>query len=133
MTSDAADADKAMIAELRTAYNRAIQTRDLDRIESFLLPAYVVLPGSVGTPKSRDETRAIFAKAFADPAFVEYVRETRVVVVSSGRQRAAEVGVWHGLWKAPAPKRLSGIYQAVWLPERGSWRLLNESFVTIED
>ena len=89
MTSDAADADKAMIAELRTAYNRAIQTRDLDRIESFLLPAYVVLPGSVGTPKSRDETRAIFAKAFADPAFVEYVRETRVVVVSSGRRRSA--------------------------------------------
>jgi ketosteroid isomerase-like protein len=130
----ATDADMAMIRALRTDYNEKIRSHDLDGIDGFFLPDYVVLPGASGTPRSRAETREIFGKAFADPAFVTYVRETKVVVVSTRRQRAAEVGMWRSVWREGFSERQAGgIYQAVWLPVRGSWRLINESFVTIDD
>lgn len=126
--------DVANIRSLRTGFNRAIQARAMSAIETLMLPQYVVLPGSVGTPLSREEAKALFAKAFRDPTFIEYVRRTDRVLVSSGRQRAAETGTWLGRWRANgSERRLSGIYQAVWLPVSGSWRLLNESFVTIDD
>jgi ketosteroid isomerase-like protein len=120
----------AAIRALRTRYNRAIAAHDMAAIRLLLEPDYVVLPGSSGVPLDAER---LSARLFADPTLVTYVRTPGRVAISKSGRRAAETGSWTGTWRKPdGVMRLTGIYQAMWVPHAGTWRLRNESFVSLE-
>ncbi len=119
----------AIIRGLRARYNRAIAAHDMRAIRPLLDPDYVVLPGSSGVPLDSERLSTRF---FADPTLITYVRTPRSVIISGSGKRAAETGTWIGTWRKPdGVMRLSGIYQAMWVPNAGTWRLRNESFVSL--
>ncbi|MEA3054053.1 MAG: hypothetical protein QOG72_2956 [Sphingomonadales bacterium] len=122
----------ADIRQLRAVSNAAIAAHRADEVRRLFTDDYTALPGSSGRPLTAAETETRLAAAFTDPTFVTYVRNPgRIVVAASGR-RAAETGTWVGLWrKADGEIRLTGVYQATWVPRGGGWRLINESFVTL--
>jgi len=121
--------DAAAIRALRKSYNEAIAAHDMAAIAPLLMPDYVVLPGSLGTPLT---ARQLGERLLADPTLVTYVRTPRAVTVSGSRKRAAETGAWVGIWRKPdGEMRLTGVYQAMWVPDGGGWRLRNESFVSL--
>ncbi|HET9638926.1 MAG TPA: nuclear transport factor 2 family protein [Allosphingosinicella sp.] len=124
--------DVAEIRRLRAQSNAAIAAHRPTEVRRLLADDYTALPGSSGRPLDADQTERRLAAAFADPTFVTYVRTPGWVGVASSGKRAAETGAWYGLWRKPdGNMRLSGVYQATWVPSAGSWRLLNESFVTL--
>jgi hypothetical protein len=124
--------DIAEIRRLRAQSNAAIAAHRPKDVRRLLDDDYTALPGSSGRPLDADQAEQRLAAAFADPTFVTYVRTPDWVGVASSGKRAAETGAWYGLWRKPDGKmRLSGFYQATWVPRAGSWRLLNESFVTL--
>jgi ketosteroid isomerase-like protein len=124
--------DVAEIRALRARSNAAITRHRAGDVRSLLADDYTVLPGSSGRPLTAAETEQRLAAAFADPTFVTYVRNPQRIVVASSGKRAAETGIWLGLWrKSDGEMRLTGAYQATWVPRDRGWRLLNESFVTL--
>lgn len=119
----------AAIRAIRSRYNEAIAARDMAAIRPLLEPEYVVLPGSSGIPLDAER---LGARLFADPTLITYVRNPSSITVSASGKRAAETGSWTGTWrKSDGVMRLTGIYQAMWVPRSGSWRLMNESFVSL--
>lgn len=121
-----------VVRRQRADYNGAIVSRDLGSIEALLTPDYVVLPGSKGTPQSKAELMSLFASAFGDAGFDRYVRSPDRIELSSSSRRVSETGRWTGVWrKADGVMTVSGIYQAMWVPHAGGWKLRNESFVTL--
>jgi ketosteroid isomerase-like protein len=124
--------DPGEIRRLRAQSNAAIAGRRADEVRRLLEDDYTALPGSSGRPLTAEQTEHRLAAAFADPTFVTYVRTPKRVDVAVSGKRAAETGIWIGLWrKSDGEMRLTGIYQATWVPRARSWRLLNESFVTL--
>lgn len=124
--------DVAEIRRLRAQSNAAIAAHRPAEVRRLLADDYTALPGSSGRPLDADQTEQRLAAAFADPTFVTYVRTPTRVTVSASGKRAAETGAWLGLWrKSDGEMRLTGVYQATWAPHERSWRLLNESFVTL--
>lgn len=124
--------DDAAIRALRARSNAAIAAHRADDVRALLSEDYTALPGSSGRPLTADQTGQRLAAAFADPTFVTYVRTPRRIAVAASGKRAAETGTWLGLWRKPdGEMRLTGVYQATWVPRGGSWRLLNESFVSL--
>src|SRR6185436_3382334 len=102
---------------------------DMAAIRPLLEPDYVVLPGSSGVPLDAER---LGARLFADRTLITYVRTPIRITVSRSGKRAAETGRWTGIWRKPdGEMRLTGIYQAMWVPRDGSWRLRNESFVSL--
>jgi ketosteroid isomerase-like protein len=121
------------IRETRASYNRAIAVRDTAAIGEVLTPNYVVLPGLTGTPLSKAELLALFKSAFADSTFVTYSRHPEHVALSGSAKRIAERGRWVGIWnKHDGVMKVSGVYQAFWIPADNGWKLINESFVTLQ-
>lgn len=119
----------AAIKAIRERYNRAIGAHDLAAIRALLEPDYVVLPGSSGVALDAEQ---LGARLFADRTLITYVRKPRTITISRSGKRAAETGSWTGLWLKPdGVMRLTGIYQAMWVPSGGTWRLKNESFVSL--
>jgi ketosteroid isomerase-like protein len=128
----AAGGDVAEIGRLRAQSNAAIAGHRAGEVRRLLTDDYTALPGSSGRPLTAEETEHRLAGAFADPSFVTYVRTPKRIAVAASRKRAAETGLWLGLWrKKDGEMRLTGLYQATWVPRDGGWRLLNESFVTL--
>ena len=128
----AASGDVAEIRAARARSNAAIAAHRAEAVRALFTDDYTALPGSSGRPLSAEQTTRRLAAAFADPAFVTYVRTPGRIVVASSGKRAAETGRWLGLWRKPdGEMRLSGVYQATWVPGASGWRLLNESFVTL--
>jgi ketosteroid isomerase-like protein len=124
--------DVASIRALRAQSNAAIAAHDFERLRPLLVADYASFPGSLGKPLGVEQTAARLGRAFADPGFVTYVRTPGRIAVSSSGKRAAETGTWIGTWrKSDGVMRLSGVYQAYWVPVEGRWRLQNESFVTL--
>ena len=122
----------AEIRAMRAQSNAAIAAHDYRKMEPLLAPDFTILPGSLGSPLDKDLFGQRLLEAFRDPTFVTYVRTPQRISVSSSRKRAAEVGTWVGRWRKPdGEMRLTGIYQAMWVPLGGRWRLKNESFVTL--
>ncbi|HEY0414086.1 MAG TPA: nuclear transport factor 2 family protein [Allosphingosinicella sp.] len=120
------------IRRLRAESNASIAAHDFARMRVLLADGYTILPGSLGKPLTADELERRLAPDYADAAFVTYVRSPQRVTVSRSGKRAAETGRWVGIWrKSDGEMRLGGIYQATWVPAGGTWRLLNESFVTL--
>lgn len=122
----------AEIRAMRAQSNAAIAAHDYRRMEPLLAPDFTVLPGSLGSPLGKDLFGQRLSDTFRDPTFVTYVRTPGRISVSSSRKRAAEIGTWVGRWRKPdGEMRLTGVYQAMWVPLGGRWRLKNESFVTL--
>jgi hypothetical protein len=124
--------DVAEIRSLRDRSNAALAAHRLEDWRPLLADDYTALPGSSGRPLSAGQTEQRLADAFADPTFITYVRTPKRIVVAASGKRAAETGTWVGRWNnMDGVMRLTGIYQATWVPRDGGWRLLNESFVTL--
>jgi ketosteroid isomerase-like protein len=124
--------DVAEIRRLRAQSNAALAAHRIEALRPALAEGYTAFPGSSGRPFTAAQLEARLAAVFADPTFVTYVRTPRRIVVAGSGKRAAETGTWLGRWrKSDGEMRLTGIYQATWVPQHGGWRLLNESFVTL--
>jgi ketosteroid isomerase-like protein len=124
--------DAGEIRRLRAQSNAAIAAHRAADVRRLLTDDYTALPGSSGRPLTAAQTEQRLAAAFADPTFITYVRTPKRVEVAGSGKRAAETGSWTGRWrKSDGEMRLSGVYQATWVPRARSWRLLNESFVTL--
>lgn len=127
-----AGVDVASIRSLRARSNAAIAAHDVAALKPLQMPDYVLLPGSLGKALGSDAIEARLATGFKDPTFVTYVRTPAGIQVSSSGKRASETGTWLGTWRKPdGLMRLSGIYQAMWVPTPQGWRLQNESFVSL--
>jgi hypothetical protein len=122
-------------AEIRAARQRsnaALAAHHYAGVEAELAPGYSVIPGSLGRPLDAAGAAERIAAGMSDPSFVTYVRTADKVTVSSNRKRAAESGHWVGIWKkGKGEMRLTGVYQATWVPVGGRWKLLNEAFVSL--
>ncbi len=127
-----AGGDPAEIRRLRARSNAAIAAHRAGEVRRFFAEGYTALPGSSGRPLTAEQTERRLAETFADRGFVTFVRTPMRVTVAASRKRAAETGAWLGLWRKPDGRmRVTGLYQATWVPRPGGWRLLNESFVTL--
>jgi len=127
-TLPAFQSDAAKIKELRAANNRAIAAHDM----AGFLPAFaedaafVWSNGSSLTGKTA--LQAFFAKDFADPAFVAYVRTPERVSVSETGVRAVE----HGTWTAIKRETLyGGDYMAHWFKSPDGWQVRGEVYVKL--
>lgn len=124
---------EAEIRATRARSNAAIAAHDVAGMKAPFLADGVVLPGSSGTPFGMDGFEQRIGAAFADSTFVAWVRTPTKIAVAAGGRRAAETGNWVGTWRKPDGElRLSGVYQAMWVPTPAGWRLKNESFVTLD-
>lgn len=122
----------AEIRAMRAQSNAAIAAHDYRKMEPLLAPDFTILPGSLGSPLDKKLFGERLSDTFGDPTFVTYVRTPQRIRVSGSRKRAAEIGTWVGRWRKPdGEMRLTGVYQAMWVPLGGRWRLKNESFVTL--
>jgi hypothetical protein len=127
-----AGADVAAVRAARARSNAAIAMHQFEDMRPLLLPDYVLLPGSLGKALGVEEAGQRLATAFAEPGFVTYVRTPRRIVRATSGKRVSETGTWVGTWrKSDGTMRLSGIYQAMWVPTAGGWKLQNESFVSL--
>lgn len=122
----------AQIRALRAESNAAIAAHDVAAMRKLYLPDFTILPGSSGAPFGLAAFEQRMVAAFADPSFVTYVRTPVRITIGASGKRAAEAGTWVGTWRKPdGTMRLSGVYQAMWLPTADGWRLKNESFVSL--
>lgn len=120
------------IRRLRAESNSAIAAHDIEAMRAHYLPDFTILPGSSGAPSDLGSFLARIAKTFSDPTFISYVRTPVDISIGASGKRAAETGTWIGSWKKPdGSMRLTGIYQAMWMPTHTGWRLKNESFVSL--
>lgn len=127
-----ASPDRA-IGAMREASNAAIAAHDMTALRRVMAPGYTILPGSLGLPLTADAFAERIGAAFADPTFITYVRTPTKIEVATNGKRAAERGTWLGRWKKPdGEMRLTGVYQATWVPADGGWRLLSETFVSLD-
>lgn len=132
MAAHPTQAAEADIRTVRAASNAAIAAHDVGAMRAHYLPDFTIMPGSSGSPSDLDAFLTRIAGTFADPTFVHYVRTPTKVTIGASGKRAAEVGTWVGTWNKPdGTMRLSGVYQAMWLPAPDGWRLKNESFVSL--
>lgn len=130
--SAAATDPEAQIRARRAESNAAIAAHDTMAMRPHYLPDFTIMPGSSGAPSDLDAFLARIGTTFADPSFVHYVRTPVTVTIGASGKRAAETGTWVGTWNKPdGTMRLSGVYQAMWLPTPDGWRLKNESFVSL--
>lgn len=135
MTAPAFDpnAVESEIRATRARSNAAIAAHDVAGMRAAFRPDAVVLPGSSGLPFGMDGFDARMGAAFADPTFIAWVRTPAIISIGTGGKRAAETGTWVGTWRKPdGEMRVTGVYQAMWLPGPEGWRIRNESFVTLD-
>ncbi len=115
----------------RAASNAAIAAHDVSAMRQYA-PDFTILPGSSGAPLTLDAFTARMKTTFADPTFITYVRTPNRVQIGRSGRRAVETGRGTGIWRKPdGEMRMTGVYQAMWVPTAAGWRLRNESFVTL--
>ena len=125
--------DAAAIRAAREGYNAAITRRDVAAIRAVLTDDYKGIAGTNGDLVSGGAAMAdFFARVFATPGFITYVRTPDVVTVATPADRAMERGHWVGRsTNAGTETSISGEYLAVWVPVAGGWKLRSETFVTL--
>jgi ketosteroid isomerase-like protein len=121
-------APDAAIRAKRKLTNRLIAAHDALRLRPHLTDDMLLIAGDGEPIQGADAVVAAFARQFADPAFVAYLRTTETVELS-GDGRAAETGRWVGRWKNGV--EMSGVYMAAWRERRGQWLLERELYVTL--
>jgi hypothetical protein len=130
----AAGSDGDTIRALRAANNHAIATRNTAALTAVWSPN-ISLSGGDGTlytGGAKALAKSYATDEFVDPTFVSYARKPARIEISTDGKRAAEEGSWVGTWRAPHPKRASGKYFALWHKVNGSWKILHESYVTLD-
>lgn len=116
----------------RRMTNRFIAEHKADRLGPFLHPDVNLIGGEGGLLMGREAVLAAFARQFADPEFVAYVRTPATIEIDQDGSRAAEQGAWTGSWnQATGPLELSGRYLAVWRKVTGQWVIEQELYVTL--
>ncbi|MBC8155591.1 MAG: nuclear transport factor 2 family protein [Bacteroidetes bacterium] len=124
--------DAALIRAERVKSNQAILSRDLPTLTGTMLPEMQVTAGSGRHIAGRDSVRALFASTFADREFLDYVRTTDSVQVSTLNPLAAEHGYWVGRWQRPDGIQIvRGTYLAMWHRTETGWKLRSELFVSL--
>lgn len=125
--------DVAAIRGARDRYNAAIAARDVAGVRAVLTDDYKGIAGTNGDLVSGGEAMAaFFAKAFATPGFITYVRTPDVVTVATPAERAMERGHWVGRSvNGTTETSITGEYLAVWVPVAGGWKLRSETFATL--
>jgi uncharacterized protein (TIGR02246 family) len=124
--------DRAEIARLRAVSNQAIAAHDL----AAFLPVYaedaVFVFSNGSSAVGRAGLAAVFAKDFADPAFVTYVRTPGAIAVSDQGVRAVEHGTWTAFKReARGETRYGGDYAAHWFKTPAGWRIRGELYVKL--
>jgi len=118
----------------RKLTNRLIASRHAERLRPFLDPEVKLITGDGTLILGAGAVIDAFAGQFADPAFVNYVRETETVSLDAAGARAAESGRWTALWRAAdGETAMAGTYLAVWRKDRGQWVIEAELFVTLSE
>lgn len=127
-TPPAFAADGEAIRALRARSNAAIRAHDM----AAFLPVFAddaVFVWSNGTSSvGKAGLQASFARDFADPAFMTYIRTPQRVSVSENGQRAAELGTWTALKR---DTRYGGDYIAHWFKGAGGWQVRGEIYVKL--
>jgi ketosteroid isomerase-like protein len=134
MTMPAMAADDAgAIRAARERYNVAIVSRDVAGVRAMFTDDYKGIAGTNGDLVSGGEAMAaFFARAFATPGFITYVRTPDVITVAKPADRAMERGHWVGRSiSGTTETSISGEYLAVWVPVAGGWKLRSETFVSL--
>ncbi len=127
-------AQSSAISDIKSARdlnNRAIAAHDLNGF----LPLFADDAGFVvsnGASVSKPQLTELFAKDFADPAFVTYVRAPGRVSISDTGLRAVEHGTWTALKREPRGEtRYGGDYMAQWSHGLEGWRVRGEIYVKL--
>ena len=126
--------EKKTILALRAEHNRAIASHDLDGAMRIAADDYVLIGGSSGIDRSREEARRGWAEDFATAGHDRYVRTPSQVEVGErkGVRRAAEIGRWEGInRKTAGMSRPFGRYFVHWSKATGHWRVVSETYVTL--
>lgn len=121
------------IAAARDAFNAALASRDLDRIEAALSADAVLTPGDdAELIQGREAQLAAWRSIFTDAPDVTYIRSPARIDVGEDGLLAAETGRWRGAWSGGGIQaRYSGRYFAKWRFEADGWRIASEVFVTL--
>ena len=120
----------AAIRARRKLTNRLIAAHDALRLRPHLTDDILVIVGDGDLIQGADAVVAAFARQFADPGFIDYLRTTETVELAHDGRRAAETGRWVGRWKGGV--EMSGTYMASWRENRGQWLLERELYVTLK-
>ncbi|MBS0410999.1 MAG: nuclear transport factor 2 family protein [Proteobacteria bacterium] len=122
------EAETAVRARRRLT-NKLIAGHDAARLKPFFMADAKVIAGDGSLITGAAAILDAFARQFAEPGFVAYVRTTESVAVDEGGERAAERGAWQGTWRGRPG--LSGDYLAVWRKVTGQWVIESELYVTL--
>jgi len=112
----------------RKLTNKLIAAHEAARLRPFFAPDVKLIVGDGALILGVDAVLEAFAAQFADPAFLTYIRETETVSVDAAGDRAAEHGLWTGVYR---DAELRGTYLAVWRKARGQWMIESELYVTL--
>ena len=120
----------AAIRAKRKLTNRLIAAHDALRLRPHLTDDMLLIAGDGEPIQGADAVVNAFARQFADPAFIAYVRTADTVELAGDGRRAAETGRWVGQWKGGV--EMAGTYMAAWRESRGQWLLERELYVTLQ-
>lgn len=124
--------DRTTILALRAESNRAIAAHDLARFTPMFADDAVFVWSNGTSAVGRPALSAFFARDFADPAFVAYVRTPETVAVSDQGVRAVEHGTWTAIKREPRGEtRYGGDYAAHWFKTAEGWRVRGELYVKL--
>ncbi len=124
--------DRAAIMALRAQSNRAIAAHDLAHFTPMFADDAVFVWSNGTSAIGKTGLAQFFARDFADPAFVTYVRTPDTVAVSDQGVRAVEHGTWTALKReARGETRYGGDYAAHWYKTPEGWRVRGELYVKL--
>jgi uncharacterized protein (TIGR02246 family) len=125
-------ADRAEIERLRALSNRAIAAHDMAAFTPLFADDAVFVWSNGSSAVGKAGLVATFARDFADPAFVTYVRTPGQITVSDQGVRAVEHGTWTALKReARGETRYGGDYAAHWFKTPQGWRVRGELYVKL--
>jgi uncharacterized protein (TIGR02246 family) len=121
------------IRNVRERSNKAIAAHDLDAVSETMTPDVVVTGGKGAVFIGRDSVRARFRRSFADTTFIDYLRTSDSITVSTSQpELAAEHGHWMGRFHtANGIEDIGGVYLAMWRRTNDGWRIRSELFVAL--
>lgn len=131
-TSPAHQADAEAIRALRARSNAAIRAHDMAAFTPVFAEDAVFVWSNGTSAVGKAGLTSFFARDFADPAFIAYVRSPERVAVSENGLRAVEHGTWTALKKNEAgPTRYGGDYAAHWFKGAAGWQIRGELYVKL--
>jgi len=127
--------EQAAIRALRASHNAALAAFDVEAIVSLSTDDYVMILGGSGQLiQGKADYRAFVAAAFADPHPMRFTRTPDRIDVGApdGFPVAAETGRWLGTASDGSGARTGGRYLARWTKQGGDWRIVSETYVTVD-